>query len=121
MGAVSRSEKRLRRKTRVRKKIKGSGEIPRLSVYKSLRYIYAQLIDDTTGRTLATASSAEKDLIDGIASPKCVEAAAKVGTALAGRAKEKGIQTAVFDRSGYPYHGRLRALAEAAREGGLTF
>ena len=107
---------------RVRKNVAGTAERPRLAVYKSLRYVYAQVIDDASGRTLAHASSAEADLRSGVeASASSLEAAKAVGQALAERAKEQGIESVVFDRGGYIYHGKVKALADAAREKGLKF
>ena len=109
---------RARRHKRVRAKISGTPEIPRLNVFRSKSQIYAQVIDDVNGRTLAAASSTEKDF-EG--SGGNVQAAQKVGKLVAQRAKEKGIESVVFDRGGYIYHGRVKALAEGAREGGLQF
>ncbi len=109
---------RLKRHVRVRGKISGTPERPRLSVFRSNANIYAQIIDDVNGVTLASASTLDKEF-DGAAGN--VEAAKKVGKAVAERAKAKGIDTVVFDRSGYIYHGRVAALAEGAREGGLEF
>ncbi|MDR0863153.1 MAG: 50S ribosomal protein L18 [Oscillospiraceae bacterium] len=109
---------RLKRHKRVRAKVSGTPERPRLNVYRSEKHIYAQLIDDLAGVTLASASSLEKDF-DGSGSNK--EAAKKVGVAIAERGKAKGIVGVVFDRGGYVYHGRVQALAEGAREGGLEF
>ena len=120
--------KRSKRKTwrrerahlRVRSRVSGTAERPRLSVYKSLRYVYAQLIDDRKGVTLAAASSLEPELKQQLGAGN--RAAAKlVGATLASRAKERGIEKVVFDRSGYVYHGRVKDLAEAAREQGLVF
>lgn len=108
-----------RRKARVRKKIRGTGERPRLNVRRSNRHIYAQVIDDAAGRTIASASTKMKDF-DG-AGAKKLDAARKVGEAVARLALEKGVEQVVFDRSGYIYHGRVKALAEGAREGGLKF
>ena len=109
---------RKKRHKRVRSKIAGTTERPRLNVFRSEKHIYAQIIDDTKGATICSASSLEKDFeISG--SNK--EAAKKVGQKVAERAKAKGIETVVFDRGGYIYHGRVKELAEAAREGGLTF
>lgn len=107
---------------RIRRKIQGTTERPRLSVYKSLRFIYAQVIDDTTGTTLAQANSREADLTSGLegSSGGC-EAAKAVGALVAERAKEKGIEQVVFDRGGFLYHGKVKHLAEAAREKGLVF
>jgi len=102
---------------RVRNKVKGTAQKPRLSVFRSNKDIYAQLIDDTTGTTLASANSRQKDLA-AIKGTK-VEISSSVGKALAQKAKDLGIETCVFDRGGYLYHGRVKALAEGAREGGL--
>lgn len=109
---------RIKRHKRVRAKISGTPETPRLDVFRSNAHIYAQIIDDVNGVTLCAASSNEKDF-EGLGS-NC-EAATKVGKLVAERAKAKGIETVVFDRGGYIYHGRVKALAEAAREGGLKF
>jgi len=109
---------RLKRHARVRGKISGTAERPRLSVYRSLSNIYAQLIDDVNGVTLAAASTLDKEL-EGYGGNK--EAAAKVGEAIAKKVAEKGITDVVFDRGGYVYQGRVAALAEAAREAGLKF
>lgn len=111
-------EARLRRHRRVRKKVRGTAERPRLAVYRSHKNISAQLIDDRAGRTLASASTAEADLGG---SGGNVEAATKVGERLAERATAAGITTVVFDRGGNLYHGRIAALADAARKGGLEF
>ena len=115
---IDKNAQRLKRHTRVRGKISGTPERPRLSVFRSNANIYAQIIDDVSGVTLASASTLDKEF-DGAAGN--VEAAKKVGKAVAERAKAKGIDTVVFDRSGYIYHGRVAALAEGAREGGLEF
>ena len=109
---------RLKRHARVRKKISGTAARPRLNVFRSTKHIYAQLIDDVAGVTLASASSMEKGF-EGFGGNK--EAAKKVGMAIARKAQEKGISEIVFDRSGYIYHGRVSELAEGAREGGLKF
>lgn len=109
---------RLKRHKRVRAKISGTPECPRLNVFRSEKNIYAQLIDDTKGVTLCAASSVEKDF-EGSGSNK--EGARKVGRLIAERAKAKGIEDVVFDRGGYIYHGRVQELAEGAREGGLNF
>ena len=109
---------RVKRHTRVRGKISGTPERPRLNVFRSNANIYAQIIDDVNGVTLAAASTLEKDF-EGAAGNK--EAARKVGTMVAERAKAKGIEEVVFDRGGYVYHGRVAELAEGAREGGLKF
>ena len=109
---------RQKRHTRVRGKVSGTAECPRLNVYRSLANIYAQLIDDVAGVTLAQASTVEKDFAQYGGN---VEAAKAVGKKLAERATEKGIKECVFDRGGYVYHGRVAAVAEGAREGGLEF
>jgi large subunit ribosomal protein L18 len=106
---------RLRRHSRVRKKVTGTAERPRLAVYRSSAQIYAQIIDDTSGHTLVSAGSLK---VSGVGK---TEAAKRVGTQLAERAKAAGITSVVFDRGGYRYHGRVAALADAAREGGLAF
>ena len=110
---------RIRRHERVRKTVSGTPERPRLAVYRSLTHIYAQVIDDEQGRTLAAASDVEKDLRD--AKGNKSERAKAVGAALAQKAKAAGVTTVVFDRGGNKYHGRVKALADAAREGGLKF
>ena len=110
---------RLARHARVRKKVSGTAETPRLCVFRSLKNIYAQVIDDVSGNTLAAASSLDADLKGSYGGNK--DAARKVGKALGKFAAEKGISEAVFDRGGYLYHGRVRELAEGAREGGLQF
>jgi len=112
------NDMRLKRHKRVRAKISGTPERPRLNVFRSEKNIYAQIIDDTTGRTLCSASSVEKGF-EGSGSNK--EGAKKVGQMVAERAKDKGISEVVFDRGGYVYHGRVQELAEGAREGGLQF
>jgi len=116
--ATSPSRDALRRKrhARIRLRLSGTAERPRLSVFRSTRFIYAQVIDDTTGRTLAAASSQESALAS---SPGKLASAEAVGKALAERAKKAGVSQVVFDRGGYRYHGRVRSLAEGARAGGL--
>ncbi len=109
----------MRRKRGLRKRIFGTVQRPRLSVYRSLNHTYAQIINDLDGRTLASASSVEKDLT--IDEGGNVKGATEVGRRIAARAKESGIAQVVFDRNGYRYHGRIKALADAAREGGLKF
>jgi large subunit ribosomal protein L18 len=107
---------------RVRKRVQGSPERPRLAVYKSLRFIYAQVIDDERGVTLAQANSSDAAVREAVGGSTASKAAAKlVGELVAERAKEKGVDKVVFDRGGYIYHGRVQALAEAAREKGLQF
>ena len=114
----SRKETRQVRHLRVRKKISGTPECPRLCVYKSNTGVYAQIIDDVNGKTLVTASTLDKE----IKTKACnIAAATEVGTLVAKRAAKAGIKSVVFDRGGYNYHGRVKALAEAAREGGLEF
>lgn len=117
----SRKEKRKIRHLRIRKKIFGTPERPRLSVYKSLRYIYAQIIDDIKGYTLVSASSLEKELKSQLKSTDNIEAAQLVGKIIAKRALEKGIKKVVFDRGGFLYNGRIKALADSARAEGLEF
>src|SRR5690606_15914277 len=121
INKISRNEARKRRHLRVRKKISGTPERPRLSVFRSLKHTYAQLIDDTRGVTLVSASTLDKELAGQIKNGGNVEAARKVGELIAKRALEKGYTKVVFDRGGYLYHGRDRALADAAREAGLEF
>ena len=106
--------------TRIREKISGTGQRPRLNVYRSLNHIYTQLIDDASGNTIASASSAAKKGDEKVYGGN-VEAAKLVGKLIAERAQEKGIKKVVFDRGGYLYHGRIKALADAAREAGLEF
>jgi len=118
MSAPTVREARLRRHRRVRGKIRGSAERPRLLVFRSNRGVFAQLIDDDTGRTLAAASWLE--LPKSFKGDK-TEQAAEVGKRLAAAAKKNGVESVVFDRGGYLYHGRVKALAEGAREGGLSF
>jgi len=117
----SRSEQRKRRHLRVRKKVYGTAERPRLNVYRSEKHIYAQIINDDLGVTLVAASSLDKELKGKLACGSNKEAARVVGELVAKRALEKGIKKVVFDRGGYIYHGRVKELAEAAREAGLDF
>jgi len=123
LKSAKKSNKRVYRRTRIkmriRKVVSGTADRPRLSVFRSNQDIYAQVIDDLAGRTLAAASSREKGITEKTATK--TEKAKQVGTLIAERAKEAGIDTVVFDRGGYLYHGRVKALAEAAREGGLKF
>ncbi|MGE5646965.1 MAG: 50S ribosomal protein L18 [Acidobacteriota bacterium] len=114
---VNRDEIRRRVHTRIRRKVRGSAAKPRLAVFRSLKHIYAQVIDDTRGMTIVAASSAEKNGPNG----GNVAGAKAIGKLIAERAKEKGIQKVVFDRGGFLYHGRIKALADAAREAGLEF
>lgn len=115
---MGRRAARDRRHTRVRKKVHGTAARPRLAVYKSNRYIYAQIIDDEGGRTLATASSQEKSMRG---KTLTIESAAEVGKLLAQRAEGAKVAEVVFDRGGYPFHGRVKALADAVREAGVRF
>ncbi len=117
MTVLTAPTRRLRRRRRVRAKVRGSAERPRISVFRSNRGLFAQLIDDDAGRTLAAVQWTEADL----RSLKPMEQANSAGKLLAERAKAAGIDSAVFDRGGYQYHGRVKALAEGAREGGLSF
>jgi large subunit ribosomal protein L18 len=112
---------REKRKARIRKKIHGTTERPRLTVYKSLKHMYAQIVDDTTGRTLVSVSTGSKALKGEVREDDKTAAAKKVGTAIAKAALEKGVSQVVFDRNGFDYHGRIAAVAQAAREGGLQF
>ena len=122
VSVVNKRDARLKRKKRVRKKIQGTPERPRLSVFKTAKHIYAQIIDDTTGRTLVSAATVSKDL-----KPKAkgiggnIKGAILVGESIGKKGKAKGITEVVFDRSSFPYHGRVKALADAARESGLIF
>jgi len=117
MTVMSKPAQRLKRRRRVRAKIRGSAARPRISVFRSNRGIFAQLIDDDSGRTLASVNWTEAEL-RGLGP---MEQATRAGALLADRAKAAGVQTAVFDRGGYQYHGRVKALADGAREGGLAF
>ncbi|MEW6618640.1 MAG: 50S ribosomal protein L18 [bacterium] len=117
MNIKDKKELRLKRRHRTRRKIFGTYERPRLSVHRSLKHIYAQIINDEEGKTLACVSSAKKGFISD--SMKKIDVAKKIGSLIAQLSIEKGIKKVVFDRGGYPYHGRIKALAEAAREGGL--
>lgn len=114
-------EKRLIRHRRIRRKLMGTAERPRLCVYKSLKHMHAQIIDDTLGRTLVAASTTEPVLREKLQSTGNIAAAKAVGELIAQRALEKGIQQVVFDRGGFLYHGRIAALADAARKAGLKF
>ncbi|HLC28234.1 MAG TPA: 50S ribosomal protein L18 [Dehalococcoidia bacterium] len=112
---------RQRRHSRVRQRLAGTAERPRLAVFRSLNHIYAQIIDDAAGHTLASATDLEADVRTKRDGKKKSEVASLVGEELAKKAKEKGIEAVVFDRGGFKYHGRVKALAEAVRKGGLTF
>lgn len=111
----------LRRKARSRKKITGTAARPRLNVFRSNKHIYAQVINDLEGRTVAAASTLSRELADKVSSVKKAEASKLVGELVAKKAKEQGVEAVVFDRSGYIYHGRIKALADGAREAGLKF
>jgi large subunit ribosomal protein L18 len=112
---------REKRKARIRKKVSGTPDRPRLTVYKSLNHIYAQVVDDTIGRTLAAASTISKAIKGEVQDDAKTDAAKKVGSAVAKAAIEKGVTRVVFDRNGFDYHGRIAAVAQAAREAGLKF
>ena len=116
-----RGEGRRKRHVRVRTKVTGQAARPRLTVFRSLHHVYAQVIDDSVGRTLAAASTVDPGLRKELSSPSGAAAAAAVGKAIAERAREQGIEAVVFDRSGFPYHGRVKAMADAARAAGLKF
>jgi len=118
---MAKIDKRARRKRRIRKKVSGSTDRPRLSVFRTAKHIYAQVIDDTEGKTLAASCTLSKDVRDGVGSVDKSAAAKLVGAAIAKACADKGIAKVVFDRNGFIYHGRIRALAEAAREAGLSF
>ena len=117
----SRAEVRIKKHNRMRNRFSGTAERPRLSVFRSNNHMYAQIIDDTVGNTLVSASTLEKDVKAEIEKTNNVEAAAYLGTVIAKRALEKGIKTVVFDRGGFIYQGKVQALADAAREAGLEF
>ena len=121
MAAKTRSIARLRRHVRVRQQVSGTQQCPRLSVFRSLAEIYCQVIDDTAGQTLVSASSIDQELRLKMKGLKKTEQAKLVGKAVAARAKSKGIKAVVFDRGGFKYSGRVKALADGAREGGLEF
>ncbi len=121
MGKKSREEQRKRRHRRIRGKISGTSERPRLNVFRSLEHVYAQVIDDVAGHTLVSASTVDKGLSAELEGKSKSERAGLVGKTVAERAKAQGIESVVFDRGGYLYHGRIKALAEGAREGGLKF
>ena len=113
--------RRSKRRGRIRSRISGTAARPRLSVFKSLKHIYVQVIDDESGQTVAHASSRDKECLEKVKTGGHVAAAKLVGTLIASKLKEKGLLDVVFDRGGYPYHGRVKAVAEAARETGLKF
>ena len=118
---VNKKEQTQKRHQRVRVKIQGTSDCPRLAIYRSLKHIYAQIIDDTKGVTLAASSTKSKDLAEKLAHGGNIDAARIVGEDIAKKAAAKGIKDVVFDRGGFLFHGRVQALAEAAREGGLNF
>jgi large subunit ribosomal protein L18 len=118
---IDRSTERRRIHRRIRQRISGNVNRPRLCIYRSSKYIYAQIVDDTQGKTLVAASTAEKDVRGDLKQAGNIQASKLVGKTIAERAKAKGIETVVFDRGGYLYHGRIKAVAEAARESGLKF
>lgn len=122
MGTLNlRTESRLRRKKRIRKKLVGTGNRPRLCVFRSAKHIYAQVIDDSLGQTLAAASSVEKAVRENPDAKNKIAAATTVGKVVGQRAMEKGFKKVVFDRNGFLYHGRIKAVSEGAREAGLEF
>ena len=121
IGRIDKNEIRKRKHVRVRKKISGTADCPRLCVYRSNSHIYAQIIDDEAGVTLVSASSLDKDIKGELSNGSNIQAASAVGKLVAERAAAKEIKDVVFDRGGYLYHGRVQALAEAAREAGLNF
>jgi len=116
-----RNKKRVERHNKIRNKIVGTPERPRLNVFRSSKNIYAQIIDDAAGNTIVQASTKDKEILERITEMTKVEAAKLVGAELAKKAQEKGIKSVVFDRGGYLYHGRVKSLAEGARENGLDF
>ena len=119
--ASQRVENRAARQSRVRRKVRGSEQVPRLSVYRSLNHIYAQVVSDDSGQTLVAASTLSAELREGLKSRRNVQAAKVVGKTIAERCLSKGISQVIFDRNGFLYHGRVKALADAAREAGLKF
>jgi large subunit ribosomal protein L18 len=121
MAVLKKEKTRLARKARIRRSITGTAERPRLSVFRSSKYIYAQIIDDLTHKTLVSCSSVEKDIRSKVKSSRDLAAATLVGKEIATRAKAQKISSVVFDRNGYFYHGRIKAIADGAREAGLTF
>ena len=121
LTVVGRKDSRRRIRHRIRKKVRGTANRPRLAVFRSLKNIYVQAIDDETGRTLASSSTRDGELREKLSSGGNTDAAKEVGRLIASRLKEAGVESAVFDRGGFLYHGRVKALAEAAREAGLKF
>lgn len=120
-ASTQRRQARLKRQARVRRNVRGTAERPRLCIFRSAKHIYAQIIEDSTGKTLAAASTVCKDVVDGLKYTGNVEAAKAVGAAIAKKALANNVKQVVFDRNGFLYHGRVKALADAAREAGLTF
>jgi len=118
---ADRRNTRIRRHVRLRTHLEGSPARPRLAVFRSLHHVYAQVIDDVSGRTLAAASTTDGALRKSLKSPSSAEGATAVGKSIAERARQAGVEIVVFDRGGFPYHGRIKALAEAARSAGLKF
>ncbi|MDM7915464.1 MAG: 50S ribosomal protein L18 [Candidatus Eisenbacteria bacterium] len=112
---------RIKRHRRIRRKLQGTAEVPRLCVFRSAKHIYAQVIDDEQGRSLCTASTLSKEIVPELGGMRKMDQSKKVGMLVARLAREKGIERVAFDRGGYLYHGRVKALAEGAREGGLKF
>lgn len=121
MRSVKKVKPRIKRKIRIREKIQGTAERPRMCVYRSLKHIYVQIIDDEQGKTLCSVSTVSKDFPNDIKSKKSIDAAKVIGKFIAEKAKTMGIEKVVFDRNGYKYHGRVKSLADAAREAGLIF
>ncbi|MEM1030184.1 MAG: 50S ribosomal protein L18 [Myxococcota bacterium] len=121
MAVITKQQSRQKRQRRIRKKAHGTPDRPRLAVFRSAKHIYAQVIDDVSGRTLVSASTLAKDLRGGLAAGTKMDAARKVGALVAEHCKTQEVRQVVFDRGGFLYHGRVKALAEAAREGGLDF
>lgn len=121
MARETRAQGRIRRHQRVRRKVHGTADRPRLNVYRSLLHIYAQVINDDEGSTIAAASTLDPSLRESLSSMSKIDEAKVVGKLVAERAKEKGVELVVFDRGGYQYHGRVKALADASRESGLNF
>ena len=121
MSKTTNTSRRLARHVRVRRKIHRKADRPRLAVFRSLNHIYAQIIDDTKGETLIAASSLDSDVQSEISGKRKADVSTLVGNLVASRAKKKGVKAVVFDRGGYQYQGRVKALADAARKGGLTF
>ncbi len=117
----SRSEIRVKKHMKIRNRFSGTAECPRLAVFRSNNHMYAQIIDDTVGKTLVSASTLQKDVKANLEKTNNVEAAAYLGKVIAERALEKGVKDVVFDRGGFVYHGKIKALADAAREAGLNF